>query len=136
MNNKIPQEIEEKDCRSKLFLSEKHTKDIGECNSPPSLHNKIPQEIRDEVSQMTKTPQQIRNEVEKEIYEKLKQGINRKIVLPLDWTIKQILSKIGDDSDNSQENLSKDNPAPLDTLRGSKIGDVQQTSEEKQDDKT
>ena len=62
MTNKIPQEIEEKDCRSKLFLSEKHTKDIGECNSPPSLHNKIPQEIRDEVSQMTKTPQQIRNE--------------------------------------------------------------------------
>ena len=31
------------------------------------MKNKIPQEIRDEVSQMTKTPQQIRNEVEKEI---------------------------------------------------------------------
>ena len=42
----------------------------------------------------------------------------------------ELLSKIGDDSDNSQENLSKDNPAPLDTLRGSKIGDVHSQQEE------
>jgi hypothetical protein len=45
---------------------------------------------------------------------------------------KELLSKIGDNSDNSQENLSKDNPAPLDTLRGSKIGDVQQSKEKRE----